>query len=125
MDMNVHDVCCSAFNAQKLRHTQPSFQLPSENDYPCTSVCAVLNLSFVFDSCDPMDCSPSGSSVHSIPSKKTGVGCHALLQGYMCIHAHKNIGSVSLLITHLFLSGGHTALTRLGTQPQPPCCPRA
>ena len=32
--------------------------------------------------CDPMDCSPSGSSVHGdSPGKKTGVGCHALLQG--------------------------------------------
>ena len=32
--------------------------------------------------CDPMDCSPPGSSVHEIlPGKNTGVGCHALLQG--------------------------------------------
>ena len=31
--------------------------------------------------CDPMDCSPAGSSVHGdFPSKNTGVGCHALLQ---------------------------------------------
>ena len=30
---------------------------------------------------DPMDCSPSGSSVHGIfPGKSTGVGCHRLLQ---------------------------------------------
>ena len=30
--------------------------------------------------CDPMDCSPPGSSVHGeSPSKNTGVGCHALL----------------------------------------------
>ena len=29
-----------------------------------------------------MDCSPPGSSVHGdSPGKKTGVGCHALLQG--------------------------------------------
>ena len=29
-----------------------------------------------------MDCSPPGSSVHGdSPSKNTGVGCHALLQG--------------------------------------------
>ena len=33
--------------------------------------------------CDPMICSPSGSSVHGdSPGKNTGVGCHALLQGY-------------------------------------------
>jgi len=32
--------------------------------------------------CDPMDCSPPGSSVHGDPSgKNTGVGCHSLLQG--------------------------------------------
>ena len=33
--------------------------------------------------CDPMDCSPPGSSVHEIdsPDKNIGVGCHALLQG--------------------------------------------
>ena len=31
---------------------------------------------------DPMDCSPSGSSVHGdSPGKTTEVGCHALLQG--------------------------------------------
>ena len=31
--------------------------------------------------CDPMDCSPSGSSVRGdSPSKNTGVGCHTLLQ---------------------------------------------
>ena len=32
--------------------------------------------------CDPTDCSPPSSSVHwDSPSKNTGVGCHALLQG--------------------------------------------
>ena len=32
--------------------------------------------------CNPMDCSPPGSSVHGdSPGKSTGVGCHALLQG--------------------------------------------
>ena len=32
--------------------------------------------------CDPMDCSPPGSSVHGdSPGQNTGVGCHALLQG--------------------------------------------
>ena len=32
--------------------------------------------------CDPMDCSPLGSSVYrDYPGKDTGVGCHALLQG--------------------------------------------
>ena len=32
--------------------------------------------------CNPMDCSPPGSSVHrDSPGKNTGMGCHALLQG--------------------------------------------
>ena len=32
--------------------------------------------------CDPMDCSPPGSSVHGdSPAENTGVGCHAFLQG--------------------------------------------
>ena len=32
--------------------------------------------------CNPMDCSPPGSSVHGdSPGKNIGVGCHALLQG--------------------------------------------
>ena len=32
--------------------------------------------------CNPIDCSPPGSSAHGdFPGKNTGVGCHALLQG--------------------------------------------
>ena len=32
--------------------------------------------------CDPLDCSPPGSSVHGdSPGKNIGVGCHALFQG--------------------------------------------
>ena len=31
--------------------------------------------------CDPMGCSPPGSSPWDSPGKTTGVGCHALLQG--------------------------------------------
>ena len=32
--------------------------------------------------CNPIDCSPPGSSVHGhSPGKNTGVSCHALLQG--------------------------------------------
>ena len=40
-------------------------------------VCFVMS-----DPCDPMDCSPPGSSVHGdSPGKSTGGGCHTLLQG--------------------------------------------
>ena len=43
---------------------------------PCSVTQSCLTL------CDPLDCSPPGSSVHRLsPGKNTGVGCHALLQG--------------------------------------------
>ena len=37
----------------------------------------VFSRSVMSDSCNPMDCSPPGSSVHC-PSNNTGVGCHLL-----------------------------------------------
>ena len=41
--------------------------------------------------CNPMDCSPPGSSVHGIfPGKNTGVGCHFLLQVFIYIYMQKN-----------------------------------
>ena len=48
--------------------------------------CGFLNLFLVTQSCptfcDPMDCSPQGSSVRGdSPGKNTRVGCHAFLQG--------------------------------------------
>ena len=56
--------------------------------------------------CDPMDCSPSGSSVHGdSPGKNTGAGCHALLWGWSTdINYLKFIctGDLSLL-PHLFI----------------------
>ena len=50
----------------------------------CKSVCAILCSvpQWCLTLCDPMDCSPPGSSVHAdSPGKNAGVGCHALLQG--------------------------------------------
>ena len=40
----------------------------------------VMKMPFLqeFARCDPMDCSPPGSSVHGILHKNTGAGCHAL-----------------------------------------------
>ena len=47
-----------------------------------TWICDVISPSAVPTLCDPIDCSPPGSSVHGdSPGKDTGVGCHALLQG--------------------------------------------
>ena len=47
-----------------------------------TLFCAVLCLvDQLCPTLDPMDCSPSGSSVHGdFPGKNIGVGCHALFQ---------------------------------------------
>ena len=45
-----------------------------------TAVCLVAQLCLTLY--DPMDCNPSGSSVHGdSPGKNTGVGSHALLHG--------------------------------------------
>ena len=52
--------------------------------------------------CNPMDCSPPGSSVHgNSPGKNTGVGCHALLQGIFLTQ-----GSNPCLFTSPALAGG-------------------
>ena len=46
------------------------------------SVCMLSCISRVQLFCDPMDCSPPGSSVRvDSPGKNTGAGCHFLLQG--------------------------------------------
>ena len=47
----------------------------------CACVCAKL-LQLCPSLCDPMDCSPLGSSVHGdSPGKNIAVGFHVLLQG--------------------------------------------
>ena len=46
----------------------------------CALLCFIAQLCPTLG--NPTDCSPPGSSVHgNSPSKNTGVGCHALLQG--------------------------------------------
>ena len=57
--------------------------------YVCVCVCVWWNTAVLYlvaesclTLCDPMDCSPPGSSVHvDSPGKNTGVGCHSFLQG--------------------------------------------
>ena len=45
-------------------------------------LCLVTQLCLTL--CDPMDCSPQGSSVHrNSPGKNTGGACHSLLQGIL------------------------------------------
>ena len=48
--------------------------------YMCAVLCLVAQSCLTL--CDAVNCSPRGSSVHGdSPGKKTGVGCHDLLQG--------------------------------------------
>ena len=43
--------------------------------------------------CNPVNCSPPGSSVHGdSPGKNTGVGCHALLQGIFLTQVSRIVG---------------------------------
>ena len=74
--------------------------------------------------CDPMDCSPPGSSVHGIfPGKNTGAGCHALFQGIFPTQ-----GSNPRLLRLLQRQAGSLALapTSMHVSPpsQPPRSPR-
>ena len=49
-----------------------------------TSTCLYLVAQSCLNLCDPMDCSPPGSSVHGGSlGKNTGVGCQALLQAIL------------------------------------------
>ena len=60
--------------------------------------------------CNPMDCSPPGCPVHGdSPSKNTGVGCHALLQGIFLIQ-----GSNPHLLCLLLWQAGSLPLAPLG-----------
>ena len=50
--------------------------------FPVFTLCVCVVAQSCPTLCDPMNCSPLGSSVHGdSPGKKTGVSCHALLQG--------------------------------------------
>ena len=50
--------------------------------------------------CDPVDCSPPGSSVHGdSPGKNTGVGCHFLLQGIFPTQGSNLGGFFTILAT--------------------------
>ena len=52
---------------------------PAESFFTKLVLCLVAQLYPTL--CDPMDCSPPGSSVHGVsPGKNTGVSGHALIQ---------------------------------------------
>ena len=57
----------------------------NENTHIYMYMCLVTQMCLTF--CNPMDCSPPGSSVNrDSPGQNTGVGCHALLQGIFPTH---------------------------------------
>ena len=61
------------YQAKKFLHSEGKGHLPTVQCLVAQS-CPTL--------CDPMNCSPPGSSGHGdSPGKNFGVGCHALLQG--------------------------------------------
>ena len=63
--------------------------------------------SVTFHSCDPMDCSPPGSSVHGdYLGKNTGLGCHFLLQGiFLTKESNQGLLSCRLILYHLSYHG--------------------
>ena len=68
-------------NNDRWRAKPPKRLFPSRLPAPALCVLCLVTQACP-TTCDPMDCSPPGSSVHGdSPGKNTGVGCHALLQG--------------------------------------------
>ena len=64
----------------ELTAIPPSSHNASSLTFVCSVGCLVTQSRPTL--CEPMDCSPPGSSVHGIlQAKTTGVCCHALLQG--------------------------------------------
>ena len=63
--------------------------------------------------CDPVDCSPPGSSVHGIfPGKNTGVGSHFLLQGISPIQGlNRGLPHCRQILNHLNHQGSHCKAT--------------
>ena len=70
------------------RHINPCIPLllfPSHWAVDIFAAAAAKSLQTCLTLCDPLDCSPSGSSVHRIfPGKSTGVVSLCLLLGYSC-----------------------------------------
>ena len=52
--------------------------------------------------CDPIDCSPPGSSIHGIfPGKSTGVGCHCLLRKTIALTRWISVGKEMFLLFNM------------------------
>ena len=60
----------------------PQFPMPCSPFLPDSEVTVSEVAQSCPTLCDPMDCSPLGSSIHGIfPGNSTGMDCHFLLQG--------------------------------------------
>ena len=79
----VRDIIRFSFTCSKILHLKLLIKASTHAIYICMHACMYAkSLQSCPTLCDPMDCSPPGSSVHGdSPGKGTGVGCHALLQG--------------------------------------------
>ena len=84
----IHGLHFPKVGAYLLRelHTDPEWLLPLHYSGHNLHILIYVHVCLVTQSCptlcDPMDCSPPGSSVHGDSSgKNTAVGCHALFQG--------------------------------------------
>ena len=64
--------------------------------------------------CDPMGCSPPGSSVHrDSPGKNTGAGCHYLLQGILPTQVSSSHFSLGPWLTALTSEGSWRRFLKL------------
>ena len=94
------------FNVNYLMNLEISIILG--NHLVTVRVCSVMTL------CYPTDCSPPGSSVHGdSPGNRTGVDCHAFLQGIFPTQ-----GSNLHLLSLLHCQVGSSPLGHLGIPPQ-------
>ena len=81
---NFHYLLICVFISITILESSLELLAEAEDVYILCCVCLVIQLYPTL--CDPMDCSPPGSSVHGdSPGKNTGVGCPALLQGIYSI----------------------------------------
>ena len=75
----------------------------------CHAVYCAMSLQSCPALYNPMDCSPTGSSVPGItPDKNTGVGCHVLLQGNLPNSGIKYVSPVSPALAGRFFTTGKT-----------------
>ena len=87
ISMRITLTLTSSYTLDVRRKWSTLLNIPLSNDFQVEFhsnqiICVHLVAQLCLTLCDPMNCSPQGSSFHGgSPGKNTGVGCHALLQG--------------------------------------------